>query len=182
MPTQAADFGEFLSQQFDFTVPKLNDMMLGEVMIQLGFVTTEQVDQALKMMAETGRKFGEALVEIGAATPEDVAQGISLQGVLSKKSAGQAPVENDQRFDRAQVLHGILLGEILVLMGRIDRAGLQRGLEHQRHTGSRIGEALVDLGLISWDDLDEAIRIQHSRGGSSELNEASTIVRLDGSE
>ena len=64
-------------------------------------------------------------------------------------------------------------------MGRITREQLKQGLEHQRNTGSRIGEALVELRYITWNDLDEAIHIQHARGGSSERNDDSTVVELD---
>jgi len=162
----------------DYSVPKLNDMMLGEVMVQLGFVKKGEVDTALRRMADYGQRFGEALIEIGAATAEDVAQGISLQRLLSQGAQNA----QESKFERANVLHGILLGEILVLMGRITRDQLKQGLEHQSLIGSRIGEALVELRFINWKDLDEAIRIQHARGGSSELNDSSTMVELDGRE
>ncbi|HVC88854.1 MAG TPA: hypothetical protein VNC40_15715 [Gaiellaceae bacterium] len=56
------------------------------------------------------------------------------------------------------------LGDIFVERGLISKEQLQDALEHQRETGAKLGEVLVDLGLVTrvalagviteqWDDL-----------------------------
>lgn len=45
------------------------------------------------------------------------------------------------------------LGELLVEAGLIDQAQLERGLEEQRRTGRLLGEVLVHLGYVSEEDV-----------------------------
>ena len=45
------------------------------------------------------------------------------------------------------------LGLLLIRAGLVTRGQLYEGLRRQRHTGERIGEALVALGLISTQDV-----------------------------
>src|SRR4051812_10036697 len=47
----------------------------------------------------------------------------------------------------------IRLGEYFVESGLITQAQLEEGLERRRHTGERIGEALLALGYVSERDL-----------------------------
>lgn len=49
------------------------------------------------------------------------------------------------------------IGDLLVDKGLLSPGQLQEGLEHQRATGKRLGEALVDLGLVTEDQMSEAI-------------------------
>jgi type IV pilus assembly protein PilB len=44
-------------------------------------------------------------------------------------------------------------GETLIQAGIIDRAQLEGALRHQEQTGQRLGEALLELGYISEQDL-----------------------------
>lgn len=52
------------------------------------------------------------------------------------------------------------LGEILVRCGILTEANLRRGLEAQKATGKRLGEALIDLGLVRRDDIEWALSSQ----------------------
>lgn len=49
------------------------------------------------------------------------------------------------------------IGDVLVEKGLLSPRQLQEGLEHQRATGKRLGEVLVDLGLVTEDQMAEAI-------------------------
>jgi hypothetical protein len=62
-----------------------------------------------------------------------------------------------------------LLGEILVERNVITRRQLERALEHQKQSGTRIGEALVKMGATTIEQIEQAVRIQgrERRFGSS---------------
>ena len=130
----------------------INGMALGEVMINLGLVTPDQVDAALRRQNETGKRFGETLVELGIPI-EDVEQGLRVQKALTQ-------VSSTSDAEDTVPIQSILLGEILIGMRKIDRSQLERGLDLQRDTGMRIGAALVTLGIITWADVDEALQEQ----------------------
>ena len=52
------------------------------------------------------------------------------------------------------------LGSLLIAQGAVDGADLDHALNAQSETGKRLGEALVDLGLICRPELDRAIAQQ----------------------
>ncbi|TVQ29466.1 MAG: hypothetical protein EA370_15065 [Wenzhouxiangella sp.] len=52
------------------------------------------------------------------------------------------------------------LGEVLVELGRISEAEIERALEHQRLQGGYFGQALVDLGIIEPEELEVGLASQ----------------------
>ena len=59
-----------------------NGKLLGEIMIQLGFATREQIDEAARTQRAAGVRLGEALVSSGVATWAQVRRAVSVQGQL----------------------------------------------------------------------------------------------------
>src|SRR5687768_115962 len=53
-----------------------------------------------------------------------------------------------------------LLGSILLMHGVISEAQLQAALEHQKKTGSKLGETLIQLDLCSEVDVARALAEQ----------------------
>jgi hypothetical protein len=53
-----------------------------------------------------------------------------------------------------------MLGAILVAQGALDGSGLDEALAAQAETGKRLGETLVQLGLICRPELDRALARQ----------------------
>ncbi len=158
-------------------VQTLNEMALGDVLVQLGTVSAADVERALAHRLATGMRLGESLIALGLAAQEDVAQGLRLQRALSR-AAVQARAKPSSE-ERSSAVHEILLGEILVRSGKIDRQALERALKLQRERGERLGDVLVELGLITWADVAEGLRIQEERGGSSERGTSETIVQFE---
>ena len=64
----------------DFTVPPdkalILDMVLGEILVQLGSVTEDQVDAALVLQRSTGLRIGESLVADGVANVVQIQEGL----------------------------------------------------------------------------------------------------------
>lgn len=54
------------------------------------------------------------------------------------------------------------IGSVLLELGRITEADIERALEHQRLQGGYFGQALVDLGIVEQEDLDFSLAAQAS--------------------
>ncbi len=52
----------------------------------------------------------------------------------------------------------VRLGDLLVRAGRVSHVQLDQALAEQKKVGKRLGEVLVDLGLVTGDDIDKVIR------------------------
>lgn len=57
----------------------ITELALGEIMVELGMIQTEQLLTALETQRATGLRFGEALVELGAATWPDIREAMEVQ-------------------------------------------------------------------------------------------------------
>jgi type IV pilus assembly protein PilB len=121
----------------DATV-QLRESRLGEILVAEGLVSQAEVDEALRLQAGLGRyaPLGQVLLERKLITREQLAS------VL--------------RRHRKQ----LLLGHVLVRSGVLTQERLQGALSYQRKTGTRLGDAVVALGLASERQLREALCAQ----------------------
>jgi hypothetical protein len=88
---QWAELGQSGSPEAD---ARSNDswQRLGQIFVQRGFVTPEQLDQALQRQRETGERVGEALVAQGAISKFELAGALAEQmAVLEVPAAEPAP-------------------------------------------------------------------------------------------
>ncbi len=131
---------------------KQADFMLGELLVELGLVAKEAVNLACEAQASHGERLGEVLVNTGLIRESDLQMALSLQAHVSRVSLTEAKKKGyvDQWS----------LGQLLVSKGVIDKDMLEQGLAHHRSEGIKLGESLVDLAAITWDDVAEAIRFQ----------------------
>lgn len=58
------------------------DALLGEILVQLGTISPEQMEQALEVQRASGIRIGEALVQLGAARWTDVESAVRTQNEL----------------------------------------------------------------------------------------------------
>lgn len=68
----------------------IRDMLLGEVLVQLGVVTQEQVDEALRAQRSTDQRIGKVLVESGVATFKEIEAGVAIQDQLRQSGGAGA--------------------------------------------------------------------------------------------
>ncbi len=66
------------------------------------------------------------------------------------------PIPEDATIRPANGRHG-RIGEMMLARGLITEEQLEIALEHQRHTGKKMGEILVDLGALSRLDLTKVL-------------------------
>ncbi len=69
---------------------------LGEIFVELGFVSSDQLDTALEAQRETGARIGEILVEQGSLTRLDLASALAEQWSALQKLRPPAPVVGPQ--------------------------------------------------------------------------------------
>lgn len=113
-------------------------MKLGDLLVREGLLTTDALNKALAVQkqAEEYKPLGQVCVELKLITKQE------LQRFLSKYKKH------------------IQIGELLVNMGLITPAQVQKILEMQRVSSKRFGALLVEGGFISEAQLTNALSIQ----------------------
>jgi len=143
------------------------EMMLGQILLQRGFIFEEHIHQAMKVQRTTSMRMGDILVKIGACSRAQVADALTYQASLRRlrenlgEGAGAKVDKNsDTRGTGLKLVGEAMLGEILIQRNVVTRKQLERALEVQKQTGARVGEALVKLGVTTMDQIEQALRIQ----------------------
>jgi hypothetical protein len=76
-----------------------------------------------------------------------------------------APAEPKAPGQRLQMVSAKKLGEIMIQLSMLTPSQVERALVHQKATGCRLGEALVELQLVPREAVQTALRIQQVRRG-----------------
>lgn len=180
------------------------DMLLGEVLLQMGAIRFEHIELGLRLQRATGLLFGEALVQHGILTIERLNEALGIQQRIrrsilagaatpepSRPPAQPAPrvvpgpkhvvtrssASGGESAPELRLVTEMMLGEVLVIQGVITQEQLEQGLRVQRSTGMRIGEALVSGGAATWDDIKRGLEYQElsrKRNGGKESQTPST--------
>jgi len=118
--------------------------MFGEFLVEEGYVTRSQVEEALRLQQTLRRRpVGEVLVSLGILTSQTLEESLS-QYFQTMCTCG----EKRRKF-----------GGFLVDEGYITEIQLTRGLSEQRRLrAQKLGELLVDLGYLRNADLEHALR------------------------
>ena len=100
---------------------------LGEALVKSGVLTEEQLGRALRVQQylEQPRQLGAVLIELGFVTKQNIAEAISKYG------------------------SGVRLGEMLLEQGIVTQDTLDTALRVQQERGVKIGRALVELGVVN---------------------------------
>lgn len=128
--------------------------LLGQVLVEGGFITPATLDRALARQRETGEMLGEALVRMGALDSLDLTAVLSVQGELSSVEGALSAAAGARQ----------LLGELLLTAKRITPEQLGEALAEQERTGERVGEILVRRAVLSRDELDAVLAFQDHQG------------------
>ncbi|HNB21434.1 MAG TPA: hypothetical protein PKZ32_03410 [Candidatus Melainabacteria bacterium] len=111
---------------------KLNASLIGQRLIEGGYLKQEQLNEALKLQRETGLLLGEVCL---------------LKGWLSYEQLKEClPTLRNK------------LGEKLLALGYITIEQLWLAILEQRHSGERLGEILIVRGWIDRSVLDTVVK------------------------
>ena len=111
---------------------KLNASLIGQRLIEQGYLSSQQLDEALQLQRETGLLLGEVCLLKGWVNYDQLKQ--CLPSLRSK------------------------LGEKLMSLGYITIEQLWLALLEQRHSGERLGEILVVRGWVDRAVLNSVIK------------------------
>lgn len=151
------------------------DMLLGDILIQMGVLSRSKLEDGLRLQLKTREPLGRCLVQLGAINSGQLEEALEVQLRMrggadaetgSSSSNGGSGGGLTLKEDRGQYYQSVadcLLGEIMVRLGRISEEQLERALQVQRATGMRVGEALVDIGATNWTQIQRALEIQAQR-------------------
>jgi len=143
----------------------VGDMMLGQILLHRGQILDEHIHQAMKVQRATSMRIGDIFVRIGACSRAQVADALSHQAQLRRvrenlNDTAEKLKTPDTRGTGLKLVGEAMLGEILVERNVVTRRQLERALEFQKQSGSRIGEALVKMGATTIEQIEQALRVQ----------------------
>jgi hypothetical protein len=152
----------------------LSSMRIGQFLVQLGIVTSQQVTDALEVQRTEKLRLGETLTKLGYIIPAELKDALSLRDKMLDYAGGEAESQEPSGLAAKPKLEidewqESLLGSILVSNEALTVEQLEKGLSIQKATGMRLGEALVQHGYCEWRQVREAIRAQESLRHSSKL-------------
>ncbi len=134
-----------------------NDLLVGQIALQWGLITPEQLQQALTLQAGQARRrfIGEVLVDCGYLAKEQLARLVEEQQRRMQAYAAYAEArKEDLLFGRLLVRGGHVVQE------RVSEAlGAQQDLA-ERGIRKRLGELLVEAGHIPFDRVLETLHLQ----------------------
>ena len=119
--------------------------MLGDLLIQAGCITSEDLDCAIAEQRRSGEKLGEVLVRQGLLTERELSGMLDFQHNLGASCQTTSPLR---------------LGEILISTGAISRSQLDDALQKQTGSRKRLGEVLVDEGYAKPQHIKHGMRLQ----------------------
>jgi glycosyltransferase XagB len=148
---------------------KQNPKGLGARLVQAGYISEEQLQQALRFQEQEGTLLGETLVNHKVIRKEQLSRfifsnpGSTLGEVLIDD--GYLTREQLATALAYQQIYGGRLGMICVSQGFLTDQELKRALEHRTAPKGKLGEELLRQGVITQAQLDEAIAMQRRSGG-----------------
>ncbi len=154
----------------------VSSRLIGAFFVEKGLVTQEQLDLALQKQAESGERLGEIIVaefgvsrlELASVLAEQWAEFERDSKLRDEQAAPATPSPTATpavpQPDAAPVEPQLRrpIGEIFLERGFVTPDDLDRALDVQRETGTRLGEVLVEQGSLSRLDLASALAEQWS--------------------
>lgn len=151
---------------------------LGELLIDAGYVTRDQLQQSLEKSTQTGLPFGRLLVFSGVLTEGLLTGALNAQilirdGKLSKPQAVEALKEAKVRQTTIEVqlkekgFYDIpsrscpRLGELLLFCGVISQSDLVSALELGLMNKTPVGQVLTESNQVSRKIMDAALQVQN---------------------
>ncbi|MBP7860567.1 hypothetical protein KA183_02705 [bacterium] len=152
------------------------DLRLGQLLIQFGIVTGEDISRGLRLSSGAGLPLGKALVLLDCISDlvlQDVVQAQSMlrDGLIDLDQANQAfeissrmKISIEKAFIVLEIRLGGLdctrLGNLLKASHKLKKDQLDLGLRIASNSGLPLGQVLVELNFISQDTLDVTLRLQ----------------------
>ena len=173
---------------------KLNSYLLGELTINLGILTQEQMDKVLAISSDTGMPLGRVLVLSGLILESDLTNLIRCQTLLRESmiefehasQVFQFILGTNRNLDDALMQFGwdgkqgrkeALLGDFLVECDILTASQLEGYLRQQQRVKLPLGRMLVAAVVLTQEVLDKVLTVQAMiRQGRFQRNEARDLI------
>ncbi|MEQ9620226.1 MAG: sugar transferase [Deltaproteobacteria bacterium] len=123
------------------------DKLIGQVILEAGVISEEQLREALLYQEKWGGKIGEILIEKGYITKEKLKDFLNMQ--VTVNSSANWFSNNYQKSN--------FIGEIMLAANVITNEQLEKALEYQKGKGGKIGKILINMGYISESGLRDCL-------------------------
>lgn len=137
------------------SVVRADSPLFGELLLKLGLVSANQINEALALQSRNGQRLGEALVSLGYVTRQQIQDALGEALGLNHSAQNAEPVQPK-------------LGDVLVGLKYITVAQMDEALVRQRGSGRKFGEILVELGYCTYKQLYEGLALQGRISGRQE--------------
>lgn len=148
---------------------KQNPEGLGTRLVRAGYITEEQLRQALLFQEKEGALLGETLIRHGVIGREQLSRFIFSDPAssLGEFLIGCGFLNRGQLAGALayQQEHGGRLGAICVSLGFLTEEQLEHALKRRTAPKGKLGEELLRRGVITRRQLDEALAMQRRSGG-----------------
>lgn len=129
---------------------------IGQILLNSGFVSHRDLEQALAEQRNTNELLGQVLVRMRILDPTDLKAALSVQEYLNEPEEAVKVAAGTRK----------MLGELLVHAGHITNEQLEHALAEQKKSGEKLGEVLVRLGLLTARQLDAVLDFQRRQGNA----------------
>ena len=148
-------------QNADRTTLQPIKRLLGQVLVDGGFISDHDLERALQEQKHSNEMLGEVLIRMGVLAPGDLSAALYAQGELASCEDALRSAAGPRQ----------LLGELLLTAKRISPEHLDLALEEHWSTGERLGEILVGRGRITRNELDVALAFQKRQAGEGPVSD-----------
>ena len=138
---------------------------LGTLLVDEGLLTQPQLEVAVVEQRRTGRLLGQILVDFGYVSGFELARALAAQHGVDVRPTRDGP--DGQATEPGNHAGGQPsdrwqpLGKLLVERGLVSQDDLAQAVAEQRRSGGRLGEILVEHGCLSGPQLARALAVQH---------------------
>ncbi len=136
---------------------------LGTLLVDEGLLTQAQLELALAEQRRTGRLLGQILVGFGYLSGFSLARALAAQHGVELRQTTETPKPTDTPSDPQpdEPVRWRPLGKLLVENGLVSKADLEEAVADQRRSGRRLGEILVERSCLTGPQLARALAAQH---------------------
>lgn len=161
---------------------------LGELLVDCGQISHDQLERALKMGGATGLPLGRVLVLFGLITEPLAARALQIQDEIRKGQCSRSEGLMTFRMDRMRMqglkskdkdkTYKIKLGELFVAAEVLSTSDVDAALEMAWANNKMLGEILTELDWISPEMLLGALKLQQKLwSGEIDLDRAVNVVK-----
>ena len=145
---------------------------VGNILLRMNVITNKQLEKALQIQNITGRLLGNILIQEGYCTEEDLTKVLKYKRELNRigKILVNAKVINNAQINEAlsiQEITGQKLGDILVNLGYTTHERIEEILKNsEQFERGHLGQHLLKAGIITEEHLKMALEVQESTNQS----------------